>query len=339
MACVFTLITILVSLSGGFSMQTQQAPSSDVIRVSYPGKRWTVVMSAPGFKKEADEMKTDGRRYYFAANAQMGTDVSITLEEDPKGAESKTCPDYLRKLVRQNSSLGIKDVHYSTVGSLSVAEYLIPTFQGVPVQQENVFACGAKEDVYLDIHLSKVKFRPEDEAFFSTALNSVAFVNYAEESSATNRDSDGHDSWYYMGQGSRFYMQQNYKAAIKPYQKALDLEKQNPILSKSLWQVLVDNLGMSYGITGDLDRAEATFNYGLSKDSTYPLFYYNLACTYAERNNMDRTMDFLKKAFSYKANVIPGEQMPDPHVDDSFQRFMRNAEFRQLVDSLTSAQK
>ena len=136
--------------------------------------------------------------------------------------------------------------------------------------------------------------------------------------------------------GGRYFIQQNYAAAIVPYQQALDAEKQSPTLTKTDWRVLVDNLGMAYGITGNLDRAEETFNYGISKDSTYPLFYYELACVAAGRNDMDKTMDFLRKAFSYKANVIPGESMPDPRQDDSFKPFMSNHKFSAFVDSLVA---
>jgi hypothetical protein len=67
------------------------------------------------------------------------------------------------------------------------------------------------------------------------------------------------------------------------------------------------------------------------------MFYYNLACVNAERNDMDKTIDYLKKAFALKANAIPGEGMPDPRQDDSFQRFMSNDHFRKFVDSLYSS--
>jgi hypothetical protein len=67
------------------------------------------------------------------------------------------------------------------------------------------------------------------------------------------------------------------------------------------------------------------------------MFYYNLACVNAERNDMDKTIDYLKKAFALKANAISGEGMPDPRQDDSFQRFMSNDRFRKFVDSLYSS--
>lgn len=55
---------------------------------------------------------------------------------------------------------------------------------------------------------------------------------------------------------------------------------------------------MSYGITGDLEKAKATFEYGLSKDDKYTMFYYNLACTCAEMNDLDSTLRQLKSEHS-----------------------------------------
>jgi hypothetical protein len=69
---------------------------------------------------------------------------------------------------------------------------------------------------------------------------------------------------------------------------------------------------MAYGVTGDLKPAKETFEYGLSEDPQYPMFYCNMACTCAEMNDLQNTMAYLKKAFEYKANVIRGEGMPDP---------------------------
>src|SRR5438045_8263395 len=122
-----------------------------------------------------------------------------------------------------------------------------------------------------------------------------------------------------LEQGSRFFLQGDFKQAISPYQKALDREKANRTLGESLWRVMVDNLGMAYGISGDLKKAKETFEYGLSKDPKYPMFHYNMACTYAEMNDVDKTISYLSQAFEYKANVIKGEKMPDQWTDSSFQ--------------------
>ena len=135
-------------------------------------------------------------------------------------------------------------------------------------------------------------------------------------------------------EGSYYYQKHDFKAAIGPYQKALDLEKQKRTLDKTLWKVLVDNLGMAYGISGDLDKAKETFEYGISKDPEYPLFYYNMACTYGEMKDMDKAIEYLKLAFERRENMIAGEEMPDPAADSSFERFMKNEKFLAALKDL-----
>jgi tetratricopeptide (TPR) repeat protein len=135
---------------------------------------------------------------------------------------------------------------------------------------------------------------------------------------------------------SKAFLQQDYPAAAKSYQKVIDLEKNKRTLSKKYFLVLVDNLGMSYGISGKLDKAKNIFDYGLTQYSDYPLFYYNLACTYGEQKKMDEAIAQLRTAFKYKANVLDGETMPDPLKDDSFRYFVDKKEF---VDAVHDMQK
>ena len=94
-----------------------------------------------------------------------------------------------------------------------------------------------------------------------------------------------------MQVGSAHYLRGDFKKAIGPYQKALVLEKQKRTLEQNLWRVLGDNLGMSYGISGNLKVAKATFEYGISEDPDYPMFYYNMASTYGEMDNMEKAKD------------------------------------------------
>jgi hypothetical protein len=322
-------------------MRAQETRTSERVTVSLPDKSWAVEIDSPGFAVETEGRKADGRQYLLANNPKTGLVLSVTLEESSEGADSKTCPDFLRKRVESISQLGVTDVKASQIGSMAVIEYLLPRPQGIPLQQKNFVACTAKEDVYIDIHLSKVKFQPSDESLFTGILNRVRITDRTQPTVSTSLGAStaasskpGTTSADYFREGSRYYIANDFHKAIGAYQRALDLEKQRPTLSRNYWRVLVDNLGMAYGITGDLDHAEDTFRYGVSRDPDYPMFYYNLGCTYAERNDMDTAMDFLRKAFALKANSIPGEGMPDPRQDDSFQRFMSNERFRKFLDSL-----
>jgi predicted Zn-dependent protease len=95
---------------------------------------------------------------------------------------------------------------------------------------------------------------------------------------------------------------------------------------------------MSYGLTGKHSKAEETFQYGLSKDGEYPLFYYLLACTYGEMGKMDESLEQLRQAYRYKGNVIPGESLPDPLQDESFRRFVQDKRFLEALDQMKRGQ-
>jgi tetratricopeptide (TPR) repeat protein len=331
----FLFLAFLIPAGAALGQALKQS-----VRVAYPGKSWAVEIDSPGLVVETEERKPDGREYLFAKDPATGLLISVTLEQTKGGADPKSCPDFLQKRLDSLTQMEPQDVKTSEIQQMAALEYLLPRVSGVPLRQKNMFACTAKEDVFIDIHLSKVQFHDSDESLFADLLSRVRIDEKTNVVESTARRAPaapaaaGQSSTQLFSEGSRFFIRQDFQGAIAPYQAALDLEKKQRKLSQNYWRVLVDNLGMAYGISGDLDRAEETFDYGVSQDPGYPMFYYNLGCTYAERNDMNRAMEYLQKAFSLKANSIPGEGMPDPRRDDSFQRFLGNEQFRKFLDTL-----
>jgi tetratricopeptide (TPR) repeat protein len=139
-------------------------------------------------------------------------------------------------------------------------------------------------------------------------------------------------------EGAVLWRAENFSGAIKPFSKLYDMEKKERTLSQSPWRVMIDNLGIGYGMSGDLKKAKSVFEYGISQDPDYPMFYYNLACTYAEMKDEATALKYLQEAFARKANIIVGETMPDPLKDDSFARFLGDPNFVAEVKKLTAAQ-
>ena len=147
---------------------------------------------------------------------------------------------------------------------------------------------------------------------------------------------NGKSAMEYLEEGSAYYLKHDFKKAIPPYQRAFDLEKEHATLDKTLWKVLVDNLGMSYGITGNLKKAKEIFEYGISKVPDYPMFYYNMACTYGEMKDMDKAIEYLRLAFARRENMIEGEHIPDPASDSSFERFMKEQRFLDALKEINN---
>jgi len=182
--------------------------------------------------------------------------------------------------------------------------------------------------VYADIHLSKAGFQETDEPRLKAVLSSAKFQDISDPQKGNSLPSS---SAAFFAEGSRHFLLNEFDKAIGPYQEALEREKKTPTLDASKWRVLVDNLAMSYGITGNLTAADEVVKYGLSKDPTYPMFYFILADGAAERGDLDNTMKYLRQALKFRANVIPGEKLPDPMTDDSFKAFWKNDEFKKLA--------
>jgi tetratricopeptide (TPR) repeat protein len=181
---------------------------------------------------------------------------------------------------------------------MAVLEYMIPEANGALVEQKSVFGCIFKDDVYADIHISETAFKEVDQPLLMEILASSSFANI-EPSEVTNSLPIG--SAAFFADGSTYFLLNEFDKAIGPYQEALDLEKKEQKLDPSQWRVLIDNLAMAYGITGKLTAADEVLKYGLSKDPTYPMFYFITADLYADRNDLTNTMKYLRLALRYKA--------------------------------------
>ncbi|HEY2821507.1 MAG TPA: hypothetical protein VGJ06_10750 [Candidatus Acidoferrum sp.] len=337
------LLTIAFGLLAATGLHAQDKAS-----IWLPARRWALEMQTPGFSVEKNVIQPDGRRYFLAEDKANKIVASVYLEAMSGAPAAGECQRSLHAKEAQFSPMskqGLKDVVYSERDGMDVLEYLLPEVQGAPIQQHNVFACLIKDNVFVDIHLSKAPYTSEDKPAFDELLASFRFVDkapapaaaaataYAATSAALN------SALQMFRVGSYYYVSQKYKESIGPYQRALNLEKANPTLDKTSWYVLVDNLTVAYGLTGDLTNAENVVRYGISQDSNYPVFFYNLACLDAEKGDVAGAEANLTLANDRRANALPGETFDaDARTDDSFRKLMQQKAFRDFANKLYSSQ-
>jgi hypothetical protein len=314
--------------------------------VAWPEISLGLSIDLAGFKKDLDHVKPDGRRHLMASHPTTGLNVSVTLEIVPTQASTQGCIDQLKLIQKGPLATRAQDVKLDTTGKIPTLGYVLHEFEGIRVDQKNVYACLAQKDVYADIHLSKVQFTTADAPLFQTILKSVRLqsgpsevkqIQAKPQPQIQTPPPEPPNSRELFNLGKALYVKNKYALAVLPYQKAFDLEKANPELDRTLWRMLIDNLGTAYSMTGRLKEARATFEQGIQADPTYPIFHYSLACTFAEMNDLDRTMQSLSTAFRHRKNLNPGEKtMPDPRQDSPFQRFMKNETFRNFVNDLAA---
>jgi tetratricopeptide (TPR) repeat protein len=328
--------------------------------VTWPEKGLGLSIDLSGFKKDIDQIKPDGRRYLMASHPKTGLDVSVTLEKVPTKASVKGCLEQLRLIQNDSSVIRGQDIALNTAGEIPTLEYTIQKFRGVRVDQKNVYACIAQDNVYADIHLSKAQYTTADARFFQSILKTLRLQPPPSEIVPPPAPAPPKEmvrlpapaplkelvrlpppappsSMQLLSRGNALYQQSKYAEAIPLFQEAFELEKAEPQLDRTLWRGLINSLGIAYGMTGHLKKAKATLEQGIQADPTYPMFHYNLACTFAKMNDLDHAMQSLTTAFRHRKNQNPGEEkMPDPRQNLSFQRFMKNETFRNLVNDLTA---
>ena len=137
-----------------------------------------------------------------------------------------------------------------------------------------------------------------------------------------------------MHLGQTLFKEEKFAEAIAPYEKVRALEKEGTKLTLTQHRILGDQLAMAYGISGRTADSKALLQELVRTDPEYPLNYYNLACVAADENDKPGVLKNLTLAFRHRSQVLPGEQMPDPTSDQSFQKYAQDSDFKALVSRL-----
>jgi predicted Zn-dependent protease len=177
--------------------------------------------------------------------------------------------------------------------------------------------------------------RPSDD-LSSQALRDYQSGRYAQSERGfrelVKRDPSNAYSQFYLGQS--LFRQERYAAAVGPFEQARELDRKGNSFSSDQRRVLTDQLAMSYGISGQLKKTHTLLDQAIREDPDYPFNYYNLACAFAEEGDKVQVLKNLDLAVERKANVLNGEQMPDPRADSFFQKYTRDPDFIALMKKL-----
>jgi hypothetical protein len=155
-----------------FDMPAAQEPEPLRGRLSLASKDWGAVLDLPGFTVRVVETKPDGRRYMAAENKTTQVVVSLILEEAKSGVHVRSCRQALEEKTK-NTKLKIRDVRFLRSGDVDFMRYMVPEFNGQPINQESLFACEFYDDTYIHLHMSKVNYAAADESSFADVFNSL----------------------------------------------------------------------------------------------------------------------------------------------------------------------
>ena len=145
---------------------------------------------------------------------------------------------------------------------------------------------------------------------------------------------DPRQIWALLYIGHSRFRQKKYLEAIPAYEWTMKIDPSFKILDLTHARILTDNLGTAYGITGQLKKAKDLFEKAVKKDRTYPMYYYNLACAFAELGDITKAIANIELAVKFKSNLLPNERLPNPLSDSSFQKCLGDPRFVRIVRAL-----
>ena len=129
----------------------------------------------------------------------------------------------------------------------------------------------------------------------------------------------------------------DYVKAVQLDKKAFDLEKNERKLPREIWIEVVNTVGAGYALNGEVKSSHEIVDYAIKQEPKYPMFYYIEAIAYAQENKEADAIKYLRLAFKYKANILPGEKFPDPVTDDSFAKLQDSEIFKKAVAEIKNA--
>ena len=145
------------------------------LEFTVPAVPWTLTLPAKDFEIAERRVKPDGSgAYFFLTSEQSQLNVSFFIEPVSKCKDSKGCRDMVWKT--GNPAWGKPQNFVSSqIGDVSYFEFLVPSFQGQPIRQQNMYAEFVVDGFWVDLHISKVLYKPEEHELFEQLVKAIKF--------------------------------------------------------------------------------------------------------------------------------------------------------------------
>jgi len=291
--------------------------------LSLPHLDWSLEMKVRGFKTKNHFINNaEEKTFLKASNRDKRTNIYLSLKKAPVPGNAKDCRSfYWSEFEKKNSPKS--DIIMTETGNMAIVEYFSGHFNVAGKRDYKQIKIYIAEKGYcINAHLSTNMYQPEDKKFLNSLIDSITIKqNYRP------------DSQMLFCYGKGMMSQGNYSEAISYLSKTVELEAKKSNMTRQNLIMLFNCLGMSYRMIGDLNNTINVFQNAIQKEPESWMLYYNLACSYAENDDIESSLKFLALAYQHKGNkVFDNMIFPDPMKDDSFKKYISHERFRQLID-------
>lgn len=161
-------------LKGARQAKAAEAPADAPLRLADPGgAAWELVLPVKGFEVTDDQIsKARKSRQFMGTNQNTGVEMSVFMEPAPKAGDSSTVREVYWGRGKQ-SPMKKENIKLGKAGDYATVEYIVPSVEGVPLNQKNVNVYIAHAGVWIDVHLSKVQYTEKDQALFDEIVKGL----------------------------------------------------------------------------------------------------------------------------------------------------------------------
>lgn len=149
------------------------------IRLTLPWAPFVLTLPRDGTKVIERKVTPDGNSGYFLLRDEgTGLNVSFFIEPARKCRSSRECRDMVQKAGFAHMGR-VEKITWSEIGEVSVVECFVPEALGMPVKQQHLFAEFVEKGYWVDMHVSKALYKPEDREQFERLVKGVSFQSKA----------------------------------------------------------------------------------------------------------------------------------------------------------------
>jgi len=169
------LIACVLSIFLAHPIATLATQSTQVISFTVPDAGWSLTLPGEGLELERQQLKPDGRHGYFLLkdNKNLMT-ISFFIEPATKCKSSKECRDMVLK-AGNPAWEDPRNVVLGEIGDVSYFEFFMPSYQGMPLKQQHMYAQFVVDGFWVDLHISKTQYTTEERVLFVERVKSVKF--------------------------------------------------------------------------------------------------------------------------------------------------------------------
>jgi len=173
---LLTLFVLLLLCSAAVMARISKMVTEDGrLEFTVPAAPWTLSLPKGEIAIQQQQIKPNKQEGYFSmVDKKTYLFISFFIEPVRDCKDSETCRDMILNLGNPSWE-NPQNLVKSRIDDISCFEFLIPSFRGKPVKQQNLYAEFVKDGYWVDMHISMPLYDPKDHDLFEQFVKSVRF--------------------------------------------------------------------------------------------------------------------------------------------------------------------